>query len=597
MRIFKTTTYFALCIITISCAMTHSLQRQTPTADIHLPSNGPVETPEIEDVERAVTRMRKISMNGGRDSAYLAEVERDSTGEVTIKGENIQTVYIVAKSKTVAERNGEIAIDFIVGIPSTLQNNTWGLSLTPVIENNGTEEALQPLSIRGELFSEVQKRQYWQMNKYLNRILGDTTGLSSTVSLAAKYYEAYNRYLGNNKKRLAEKLETTYKETISFPYLSDPRLDSVLLRKGELRYYYTQRYRPTKNTHRLHLYFRGYIDAIDRSQYALANSDTLTYTVTSMLSLLDNEPRYMLKVIDKYVEVRDRNYITFPVGRANVIDTMGQNLVQLAKIERLMDTLINQYEFFVDSITIIASSSPDGSMATNNRIAGERARSIKERLVRKFGHEVDTLIRTRSIGEDWALLKRLIRHNSDMPNWEQITAMIDQSRNLDVTEPQIRQQFPKDYAYMKEVLYPQLRAVDFRYNLRRVDMVKDTVVLTVLDTTYMRGVQQLRDRDYVGALRTLNDYKSQNLAIVLLSLGYDEAALEILKQLPAKEKNAKTDYLSAIALSRINRPQEGLECYLKAIQTDPVLKFRGNLDPEIQILYKQNNVTSTAYNN
>lgn len=597
MRIFKTTTYFALCIITISCAMTHSLQRQTPTADIHLPSNGPVETPEIEDVERAVTRMRKISMNGGRDSAYLAEVERDSIGEVTMKGGTVPTVYVVAKSKTVAERNGEIALDFIIGIPATLQNNTWGLSLTPVVENNGTEEALQPLSIRGELFSEVQKRQYWQMNKYLNRILGDTTGLSSTVSLAAKYYEAYNRYLGNNKKRLAEKLETTYKETISFPYLSDPRLDSVLLRKGELRYYYTQRYRPTKNTHRLHLYFRGHIDAIDRSQYALANSDTLTYTVTSMLSLLDNEPRYMLKVIDKYVEVRDRNYITFPVGRANVIDTMGQNLVQLAKIERLMDTLINQYEFFVDSITIIASSSPDGSMATNNRIAGERARSIKERLVRKFGHEVDTLIRTRSIGEDWALLKRLIRHNSDMPNWEQITAMIDQSRNLDVTEPQIRQQFPKDYAYMKEILYPQLRAVDFRYNLRRVDMVKDTVVLIVLDTTYMRGVQQLRDRDYVGALRTLNDYKSQNLAIVLLSLGYDEAALEILEQLPPAEKNARTDYLSAIALSRINRPHEGLEYYLKAIQADPVLKFRGNLDPEIQILYKQNNVTSTAYNN
>lgn len=597
MRIFKATTYFALCIITISCAMTHSLQRQTPTADIKLPGNGSVETPEVEDIERAVEQIRRVSMNGGRDSVFLAEVERDSIGEVTMKGGTVPTVYVVAKSKTVAERNGEIALDFIIGIPATLQNNTWGLSLTPVVENNGTEEALQPLSIRGELFSEVQKRQYWQMNKYLNRILGDTTGLSSTVSLAAKYYEAYNRYLGNNKKRLAEKLETTYKETISFPYLSDPRLDSVLLRKGELRYYYTQRYRPTKNTHRLHLYFRGYIDAIDRSQYALANSDTLTYTVTSMLSLLDNEPRYMLKVIDKYVEVRDRNYITFPVGRANVIDTMGQNLVQLAKIERLMDTLINQYEFFVDSITIIASSSPDGSMATNNRIAGERARSIKERLVRKFGHEVDTLIRTRSIGEDWALLKRLIRHNSDMPNWEQITAMIDQSRNLDVTEPQIRQQFPKDYAYMKEILYPQLRAVDFRYNLRRVDMVKDTVVLTVLDTTYMRGVQQLRDRDYVGALRTLNDYKSQNLAIVLLSLGYDEAALEILEQLPPAEKNARTDYLSAIALSRINRPHEGLEYYLKAIQADPVLKFRGNLDPEIQILYKQNNVTSTAYNN
>ena len=584
MRIFKTTTYFALCIITISCAMTHSLQRQTPTADIHLPSNGPVETPEIEDVERAVTRMRKISMNGGRDSAYLAEVERDSIGEVTMKGGTVPTVYVVAKSKTVAERNGEIALDFIIGIPATLQNNTWGLSLTPVVENNGTEEALQPLSIRGELFSEVQKRQYWQMNKYLNRILGDTTGLSSTVSLAAKYYEAYNRYLGNNKKRLAEKLETTYKETISFPYLSDPRLDSVLLRKGELRYYYTQRYRPTKNTHRLHLYFRGHIDAIDRSQYALANSDTLTYTVTSMLSLLDNEPRYMLKVIDKYVEVRDRNYITFPVGRANVIDTMGQNLVQLAKIERLMDTLINQYEFFVDSITIIASSSPDGSMATNNRIAGERARSIKERLVRKFGHEVDTLIRTRSIGEDWALLKRLIRHNSDMPNWEQITAMIDQSRNLDVTEPQIRQQFPKDYAYMKEILYPQLRAVDFRYNLRRKGMVKDTIHTTELDTTYMRGVELLQRRKYARALYILNDYNDRNTVVAHLSLDHNERALELLASMP---KDAVAEYLKAIACSRLGRKEEGREHFLEACRLDERMEYRGNLDPEIAELLKQ----------
>ena len=424
MKPYRTLVYIVLTVLMLSCAMTHSLQRSTPTADIHLPSNGPVETPEVEDVERAVTQMRKISMNGGRDSAYLAEVERDSTGEVTIKGENIQTVYIVAKSKTVAERNGEIAIDFIVGIPAALQSSTWGLSLTPIIENNGMEEALQPLSIRGELFSDIQKRQYWQMNKYLNRMLGDSTELTSTTGLAAKYYEAYNRYIAGGQKRRADKLESTYKQTISFPYLSDPRLDSVLIRKGEIRYYYTQTYRPTKDTKRLHLFFRGRVDAIDRSRYDLSNSDTLTYTVTSMLSLLDNEPRYMLKIIDKYVEVRDRNYITFPVGRANVIDTMGQNHVQLDKIERLMDTLINQYEFFVDSITITASSSPDGSMATNNRIAGERARSIKERLVRKFGHEVDTLIRTRSIGEDWTLLKRLIRHNSDVPNWEKITDMI-----------------------------------------------------------------------------------------------------------------------------------------------------------------------------
>lgn len=595
-NLYKNLIYSTLCIGMFSCAMTHSLQRQTPTADIKLPSNGAVETPELEDVEQAVERVRRITMQG-RDSAYLVEAERDSVGEVTIKGENIQAVYIVAKSKTVAERNGEIAIDFIVTIPASLQHSTWGLELTPVIENNGSEEALQPLSIRGELFSELQKRQYWQMNKYLNKILGDSSDLTTTTALAAKYYEARNGYMASDQGRKAERLEQTYRQTISFPYLNDSRLDSVLIRKGEIQYYYTQKYRPTKNTNRLHLFFRGRVGAIDRSTYALANSDTLTYTVTSMISLLDQEPRYMIQVIDKYVQVRDRNYLQFLAGRSDVIDTLGQNNLQLGRIEHLMDTLINQYQFFVDSVVITASSSPDGSKALNNFVAGARAKSIKAHLVRKFGAEVDTLIRTRSIGEDWTTLRRLIRSNSDVPNWEKITEMIDQSRDLDITEPQIRQKFPQDYAFMREVIYPQLRAVDFRYNLRRVDMVKDTIQLTVLDTAYMRGVQQLRDRDYVGALRTLGDYKCQNLAIVLLSLSYDEAALEILDQLPPVEQNARTDYMAAIALSRLNRPGEGLERYLSAIRKDPVLKFRGNLDPEIQILFKQNNVKSTQYDN
>lgn len=56
------------------------------------------------------------------------------------------------------------------------------------------------------------------MNKYLNRILDDSTELTTTTSLAAKYYEAYNRYVAGGQKRRADKLESTYKQTISFPY-------------------------------------------------------------------------------------------------------------------------------------------------------------------------------------------------------------------------------------------------------------------------------------------------------------------------------------------------------------------------------------------
>ena len=579
----------------VSCAMTHGLRHRMPTASIHLPKGERTETPEVEDVERAVEQLQRISLGPGHDSVYLVEAERDTDGELVMKGGDIGAVYVVAKSKNVAERDGEISIDFIVAIPADLQNRNWGLQLTPMIENNDSIEALQPLSIRGELFSEVQKRQYWQMNRYLNRLLEDTTELSSATALAAKYYRAYNNYLAAEEPHKAERLAYTYRQTVAFPYLSDPRLDSVIIRKGEILYHYTQKYRPTKDTRRLKLFFRGQVSAIDRSVYDFQNTDTLTYSVTSMLSLIDPEPRYMIQVIDKYVEVHDRNYLTFQVGGAEIIDTLGDNRAQLEKIEHLMDTLMNQYEFFVDSITIIASSSPEGPRTMNNRIAAARADAIKRHLIKKFGRDADTLIRARSIGEDWAMLKRMIIRNKDLSHWSEILKMVENSTDLDATESLIRQKYPKDYAYLREVLYPQLRAVDFRYNLRRVDMVKDTIQLTVLDTTYMRGVQQLRDRDYVGALRTLYDYKDRNLAIVMLSLGYDDAALEILEQLPPAEKSARTDYLTAIALSRLNKPREGLEYYLEAIKAEPVLKFRGNLDPEIQLLFKQNHVQSTTF--
>lgn len=48
MNPYKTLVSIALTVLMLSCAMTHSLQRSTPTADIHLPGNGPVETPEVE---------------------------------------------------------------------------------------------------------------------------------------------------------------------------------------------------------------------------------------------------------------------------------------------------------------------------------------------------------------------------------------------------------------------------------------------------------------------------------------------------------------------------------------------------------------------
>ena len=68
---------------------------------------------------------------------------------------------------------------------------------------------------------------------------------------------------------------------------------------------------------------RGRVEGLDDSAYTLPPSDTLTYTVSSLLSFLDTLPRYRIRVIDKYVTVNDRYSLSFLTGDARLVDTLG----------------------------------------------------------------------------------------------------------------------------------------------------------------------------------------------------------------------------------------------------------------------------------
>ena len=81
----------------------------------------------------------------------------------------------------------------------------------------------------------------------------------------------------------------------------------------------------------------------------------------------------------------------------------------------------------------------------------------------------------------------------------------------------------------------------------------------------------------------LDTYKDQNTAIVLLSLGYDKTAWEILSTLPS---TSVVEYLQAIACSRLGQKVEALEHFREACRLDDNMEYRGELDPEISELLK-----------
>ena len=527
------------------CSVAGRLQRHRTTASLSQLTRAERQ----QDCRPQVVRLQRDS-----DTFYLAPVDTLADGE-RVMSVQIEQVTVVAKMRSIPERNGRVVLDFIVTLPKELLGKSRSVIITPVLHKPDESVPLEDLVIRGGRFSLLQERDYWQYETYVERFRPDTVGREA----------AFNRF-------------------VKFPYPEDARLDSLAEGRSTVTYYYSQKVKTDETSKKMLVTLQGQVLAVDDSAYRLPPSDTLSYVVSSMISFVDTVPRYRIKVIDKFVTVEDRNYIQFFTGDTRVVDTLGDNRRQLDKITGLMRQIVEQQEFYVDTITLTAASSPESNYAFNDRLSQGRAQALKRYLVRRYGRSIDTMLTVRWVAEDWQELTNRIRTDREIGNRDAILKLIAAEKNPDRREQAIRQRFPQEYAYIRSVIYPQLRAVNFRYNLRRKGMVKDTIHTTELDTVYARGVELLRKRKYAKALYILNDYNDRNTVVAHLSMDHNERALELLTAMP---KDAVTEYLRAIACSRLGCKEEGRCHFLEACRLDERMEYRGNLDPEIAELLKQ----------
>ncbi len=498
------------------CSVAGRLQRQQMTASLS-------QLTRAERHERQQDyRPQVVKLQRDSNTFYLTPVDTLADGE-RVMALQIEQVTVVAKMRSIPERNGRVVLDFIVTLPKQLLGRSRSVD-------------------------------YWQYETYIERFRPDTVGREA----------AFNRF-------------------VKFPYPEDVRLDSLVESRSTVTYYYSQEVKTDETSKKMLVTLQGQVLAVDDSAYRLPPSDTLSYIVSSMLSFVDTVPRYRIRIVDKYLTVEDRNYIQFFVGDTRVVDTLGDNWRQLDKITGLMRQIVEQQEFWVDTITLTAASSPEGAYAFNDRLSQGRAAALKRYLVRRYGKSIDTMLIVRWVAENWPELTQRIRTDKSIENREAILALIASEKNPDRREQAIRLRFPKEYAYIRSVIYPQLRAVNFRYNLRRKGMVKDTIHTTELDTTYARGVELLQKRKYAKALYILNDYNDRNTVVAHLSLDHNERAMELLAAMP---EDAATEYLRAIACSRLGRKEEGRRHFLEACRLDERMEYRGNLDPEIAELLK-----------
>lgn len=388
--------------------------------------------------------------------------------------------------------------------------------------------------------------------------------------------------MAENRKR-KEQAGEMYEKYVRFPYEA-ARLDTVIKEGDNFVYYYKQELPATENTKKIDLTLDGQILSKDETKTQLPPSDTITYFISSMVQFLDRSPRYKKKIITRKDEVNLRAYVTYKSGATEFSEDIGDNRAEIDKVFETIHGINYTGEFLIDSIRMTATSSPEGSADMNLFLSKGRALALKKYLaLRSDDREgVDTLFRPRWIGEDWNRLHELVLADDSLENKAYLLRIMKETDNPDNREYALRK-YPADYMRIRGKHYPLLRGVEFKFHLHRRNMLQDTIVMPVIDTTYMQAVKMIEDRQYRQALAILDvsypdDY---NTAVCLMSLGYDKRALEIMtEQADTSDRN----YLLAILYSRLKREEDALKMYVKSCDLDASKIWRGRLDPEINKL-------------
>ena len=596
----------------------------------------------IPDIRKDLKAQRDtFVIKDGDKEILIMKAIKNEDGEM-VAHDVLDAAVVTARFRNVAERNGRVDIEFQVIVPQSMQDSKWQLRFRPQMYIMQDTLDLDPVIITGAEYRKGQLKGYQQYEKFLATIVTnpdefvnwwllelfiernmpdlyafktDSTFVSdeefaSVYGVTEK--EAIEHYTDDlarkaNNKRISRR-EKMYRKYVKVPIVTDGlRLDTVIQTfNGDFIYRYVQPIRTRPKLRKVDVVLSGDIYESDTKIYDIPMSDPLTFYISSLSAFVDNRERYLTKVIERRVEENTACYIEFASGSFEVDETMGNNPDEIGRIKDNLMSLMQNEKFDLDSIVVTSSASPEGTMKFNERLSQKRSEGISDYFSKWMNHYQDSLERERgfavdeegniiiekrtqiplmgrSSGENWQMLDRLVEKDTVMTEDEKKSYI----SSADIKDIDQRERFLQNlgcYRHMREKLYPHLRTVRFDFHLHRKGMVKDTVHTTVLDSTYMNGVQAIRDRDYEVALTLLRPYNDYNTAIAYLCMDYNASAMQILESL---ERTAQVNYMLAVLYSRRGDEEKAVECYVRSCSQDPTYVHRGNLDPEISVLIRR----------
>ena len=185
--------------------------------------------------------------------------------------------------------------------------------------------------------------------------------------------------------------------------------------------------------------------------------------------------RYVRPVheLEKLRSLSGSAFIDFGVNRTDISPAYRGNRTELAKITGTIDSVKNDKDIAITSLSIKGYASPESSYENNARLAKGRTEALMDYVQNLYQFAPD-FISVSYEPEDWAGLRAFVEA-SQLPNKLAILHLIDGNREPDNKEWMIKSTYAEDYDFLYRECYPSLRRSDYRieYTIRSYTDVEE----------------------------------------------------------------------------------------------------------------------------
>ena len=200
-------------------------------------------------------------------------------------------------------------------------------------------------------------------------------------------------------------------------------------------------------------------------------------------------------------------YITFVVNKWEMKPDYMNNRHELRKITDTLDVMVKDPNVSVRQVKIHGWASPESPYEHNKMLAENRAKSLTEYVRRLYNLPADVFAPAEATPENWIGLRKAVEEMSEdiLPHKQQILTIIgDLTLQPDPKELKIKHQYPAEYRYLLQNVYPGLRRSDYDISFNFSDFT-----LEQAKEIYKTKPYQLSLREMWDVAQTMEPYSHE----------------------------------------------------------------------------------------